>query len=55
MEGEEKDRNWDERRGRKRNSGKVMGEDVMTRSVRTQIHGISGEKRDLEEERVKRH
>jgi hypothetical protein len=53
MEDEEKERNWDERRGR-RNTGKVMGEDVMTRSVRTQIHGISGEKRDLEEERVKR-
>lgn len=32
MEGEEKERNWDERRRRKGNTGKMMGLDVMASS-----------------------
>jgi hypothetical protein len=30
--------------GRESNTRKLMGEDVMTRSVTTQIHGMSGER-----------
>lgn len=46
MESEEKERNWDERRGRKGNTGKMMGLDVMASSENLRSTG-SAERREI--------